>query len=241
MRRPIKPTVTQKEAAMEMYSNGQDGLEVISNVPAPSASKTVDMSWVDKLAKEAGVFEAADGTHRVRKDEAAKLLATMEPIAAKLSSDEDVPVSEARAQLQSMNAVQKFLFAGHAIVTVVSKRTGTRFTFRFSQPKQARDPDNGKPTFVSVLTGPDNNASYTFLGTIFPRDKTKLVHSKKSPIQPDAKSARWARGFVESLADPTLLDRCEVFHAGFCGRCGRRLTVPESIESGYGPECAGLV
>jgi len=24
-----------------------------------------------------------------------------------------------------------------------------------------------------------------------------------------------------------------------CGRCGRVLTVPESVESGFGPECIG--
>jgi hypothetical protein len=30
----------------------------------------------------------------------------------------------------------------------------------------------------------------------------------------------------------------KVHHEGRCGRCGRTLTVPESIESGIGPECA---
>lgn len=28
-----------------------------------------------------------------------------------------------------------------------------------------------------------------------------------------------------------------MFHAGRCGRCGRLLTTPESIESGLGPDC----
>ena len=32
-----------------------------------------------------------------------------------------------------------------------------------------------------------------------------------------------------------------VFHDGKCGRCGRKLTVPESIQSGLGPVCAGQV
>ena len=30
----------------------------------------------------------------------------------------------------------------------------------------------------------------------------------------------------------------EVWHEGRCGRCNRALTVPESIASGIGPECA---
>jgi hypothetical protein len=32
-----------------------------------------------------------------------------------------------------------------------------------------------------------------------------------------------------------------VWHEGRCGRCGRKLTVPESIESGFGPECASIL
>jgi hypothetical protein len=31
----------------------------------------------------------------------------------------------------------------------------------------------------------------------------------------------------------------EVWHEGHCMRCGRALTVPESISTGLGPVCAG--
>jgi hypothetical protein len=31
-----------------------------------------------------------------------------------------------------------------------------------------------------------------------------------------------------------------VWHEGSCARCGKKLTVPESIESGFGPECVKL-
>jgi hypothetical protein len=34
-----------------------------------------------------------------------------------------------------------------------------------------------------------------------------------------------------------LPESLEIWHEGSCLRCGRKLTVPESIESGYGPEC----
>ena len=34
------------------------------------------------------------------------------------------------------------------------------------------------------------------------------------------------------------LARFEFRHEGRCGRCGRALTVPESIDTGFGPHCA---
>jgi hypothetical protein len=40
-------------------------------------------------------------------------------------------------------------------------------------------------------------------------------------------------GRREGILGATL----EFWHEGRCGRCGRRLTVPDSIASGYGPEC----
>jgi hypothetical protein len=30
----------------------------------------------------------------------------------------------------------------------------------------------------------------------------------------------------------------KIHHEGRCGKCGRLLTVPESVETGIGPECA---
>jgi hypothetical protein len=35
-----------------------------------------------------------------------------------------------------------------------------------------------------------------------------------------------------------FLPECiEIWHEGKCGKCGRQLTVPSSIETGIGPEC----
>ena len=33
-------------------------------------------------------------------------------------------------------------------------------------------------------------------------------------------------------------EHLEIFHEGRCCACGRKLTTPESILSGIGPECA---
>lgn len=122
-----------------------------------------------------------------------------------------------------------FALAGKATFTVTSKRTGTRFTFKVTKPS----PDS--PHFVKVLTGADNENSYTFLGTIF--NESVFRHGGKSKISPDAPSAQ-AFAWLWSHINQDLHRAVEVHHEGKCCRCGRKLTTPESVTNGFGPECA---
>lgn len=122
-----------------------------------------------------------------------------------------------------------FLTAGNARLTLVSKKSGTRFTYR------VRRPSEDKPWFVSLLTGPDNEGSYTFFGTLFADGSFR--HSRKSPIGSTAPSVVGFEWLWRHLQAGSLPESIEAHHEGRCGRCGRALTVPESIESGFGPEC----
>ena len=115
----------------------------------------------------------------------------------------------------------RFMLAGNATFTIVSKKTGVRFTYKVKASKDVH--------FVSLLTSPDE---YTFLGTIF--EGSKFVYGRRSLIAIDAPSVQAFTWFWQDVETP----RVDFFHAGKCGRCGRELTVPESIESGLGPECA---
>jgi hypothetical protein len=134
-----------------------------------------------------------------------------------------------------VSEIREFMLAGNARLTLVSKRTGTRFTFKIRQP----DPE--KPHFVSLLTQPDNESGYSFLGTIFlPKEgieRATYRHGNRSRITVDADSARAFEWFFKNLRVGRLSDQLEVWHEGRCGRCGRPLTVPESISNGLGPEC----
>jgi len=135
------------------------------------------------------------------------------------------------AQFTTAEIAKRFLLAGNARVTLVSLKTGVRFTYRVFQR------DEKGPHFVSLLTGPDNTASYTFLGTIF--EGKGYRHGRKSPLNDDSPSAKawaWAWSY---LAKGDMPPSCEVWHEGRCGRCGRLLTVPESISTGLGPICEG--
>lgn len=67
-----------------------------------------------------------------------------------------------------------------------------------------------------------------------------VIPRKQTRISADAPSAAGFRAVFERLqaGDPTLASKCDIRHEGKCGRCGRALTRPESIDTGLGPECA---
>jgi Family of unknown function (DUF6011) len=137
-----------------------------------------------------------------------------------------------------------FLRAGKATVTLVSLRTGTRFTYRVNIP---RDQNTGElvtdgTLMVGVLTGPDNNSSYQWLGRVS-RDIFWVGRKNPRPgeISKDAPSARAFQFAWQQLLRNQIPAELEIWHEGRCGRCGRRLTVPESIAQGFGPECINHV
>lgn len=148
------------------------------------------------------------------------------------------------ARLFDVDSVHRFATGGNARFTLVSVKTGSRFTFRVAAPKRSLDGDAKTPEeaslwFVSVLTGADNESSFTYLGLLkMGQAGARFEHGRKSSISPAAPSAKAFDWFWGQVAKGSLPDCVEVWHEGRCCRCGRTLTVPSSIESGIGPECA---
>jgi hypothetical protein len=154
-----------------------------------------------------------------------------------------------RGRLTTRADVRRFMEAGNATLTIVS-RTGTRFTYKCGRPRTGSEYDAARaPVFVKVLTGPDNENDYQYLATIFradgkyPEGELRYVHSRKSRVGPKAPSAQ-ALEWLVGVLNLGITDRradmpaaCEVWHEGRCGRCGLKLTVPESVASGFGPDC----
>jgi hypothetical protein len=136
------------------------------------------------------------------------------------------------AHIKEPHRALTFLLAGNAHCTFRSHKTDVHFTYHVEankKPTTATSPTH----FVQVLTGPDH---YEYLGCIF-QGRVYAHGHRRSRISKDAKSALafpwvWAR-----LVAGRVPETCDVYHEGRCGRCGRRLTHPESIETGMGPEC----
>jgi Family of unknown function (DUF6011) len=136
-------------------------------------------------------------------------------------------------QLRDPEIVLKFVLAGNARFTLVSRKSGTRYTYR------VRQPESTTPHFVQLMNGPDNEANYEFVGSIMGKETYR--HGHKSRVKSDAPSVVAFMWFWSMLRCGQVSEQLEFWHEGRCCRCGRALTVPESIEAGVGPECAGYV
>lgn len=120
-----------------------------------------------------------------------------------------------------------FMMAGNSTVTIKSVKTGKHFTYKVKKHREK------ELRFVSVLYDGDDN--YNYIGCIFEAGAFK--HTKGSKCLPTAESFRafnWTWANVRKL---TIPDYLEIWHEGRCGRCGRKLTEPESIRLGIGPIC----
>lgn len=135
-------------------------------------------------------------------------------------------------KFQNIENIKKFLFAGNATITLESKTSGKHLTFKV----KASDSKSNPCYFVSLLTGSDNESNYTYLGTIFNRKEFRIT--KKSKITDNALSFKSFNFFFNNVLSNRLNNNLSVYHSGICGRCGRKLTTPSSIEAGMGPECA---
>jgi hypothetical protein len=143
-----------------------------------------------------------------------------------------------------------FFFGGRSYFTV-SDPQGERYTFRIqklAEKKKKRKSDKDV-FFASVMTGPDNTRSYSYMG-VFEPDKCPQIkgskiqreslvrRTKNSKVSEDdlaLKVMRWAIWVI--MTEREIPEGYKIQHEGRCGKCGRRLTVPESIERGIGPVC----
>lgn len=130
----------------------------------------------------------------------------------------------------------KFMLAGNAIFTLRSNRTGMRFTYWMQAPKDLKEGERPTVWFVKLLIGPQNTTDYQYIGMVRNKRFTLTKASQLSGKAPAVVAIEWTLKMLFEQIDPHV----EIWHAGRCGRCGLTLTVPESIERGLGPKCAGL-
>lgn len=148
---------------------------------------------------------------------------------------------------------REFILGGNATFTIVSTKTRARYTYRVRVAK-----DNPRMFFVSTLVGPNNDDDYAYVGFFksilgegsrgvhtfmakardTDRGAVMIAGKKGNPDDVRFKALDW---LLQSLIVERMPRTVEFWHEGRCARCNRRLTDPESIARGFGPECAGKV
>lgn len=115
-------------------------------------------------------------------------------------------------------------------ITIRNTETGNHRTFKIRTQKQDANFRPGE-RILYLLIGPDNTKNYK--GFAF--------------IEPDGRISVWRKyasdsvfqKFADMVANPQKYQpRAEYLYSGACRICNRKLTNPESIKSGIGPECA---
>lgn len=139
-------------------------------------------------------------------------------------------------QMLNKNKIKEFVLAGNAIITLQSGQTGKHFTYKIT-----RDRKQDTLYTIRLLYGADNTHDYAYIGCYY--SNTKVFHliplylSRLEFARPPA--IRAITYFFNRIDN--IPHNLYVYHHCRCGRCGRLLTTPESIERGYGPECIDLI
>lgn len=151
-------------------------------------------------------------------------------------------------QLPTVTVTIPFLFAGKAVFTV-DNGAGTHFTYKV----RAWTPEGEtSPIYLTyLLTGPDRSRDWSYLGTLRNRAGLAVTFrlSPKSKVSTGALSVKvleWALSVVDGRYQanhPTkpIPPQYSIRHIGVCARCGRPLTHPESLTTGFGPDCYEIV
>lgn len=111
------------------------------------------------------------------------------------------------------------------------------YTYRIRKPDKA---DSTSNYFIDLLIGPQNEADYKYLAMLITATGS-IFAGRNYPTTKETYGfrilARVLAAIWEGKTDKIIEAGWNVHHVGKCGRCGRTLTTPESVESGIGPEC----
>lgn len=141
-------------------------------------------------------------------------------------------------KLISNDVALTFMLAGKCEVTILSSKTGAKFTYSIKR-KESRYDETKYIYFISVVNGKD----YIYAGLMTYDEKIDAFvyrQGAKGQFSHDTKVIKSLLYVINKLYKEEYSIAVEIYHCGKCGRCGRKLITPESILTGLGPECAKI-
>ncbi len=139
---------------------------------------------------------------------------------------------------------KEFITAGRAVFTIETPeafratRDHIRPHYTFKVVKKEKSARYAESLLVFLLTGPNNQDDYSYVGMLC---GATVRLTQASRFNDETYPVKLLRRVVAQLwagnGEAITAAGFNVHHEGRCGRCARPLTVPSSIESGFGPEC----
>jgi len=135
------------------------------------------------------------------------------------------------------NLYPQIVLAGRSALTLFNPSTGQYVKIKVQRGKdQYGEPNNFY--FLRMALLDDGEKGYHYVGA-YRSDTNVFIPSKKKDTT--TRELKIANFLLQAIHNPQSISTLEIQHAGECCRCGRTLTHPESIQTGLGPECFGLV
>ena len=126
-----------------------------------------------------------------------------------------------KSKIETMKEVKRFILAGNAVFTAKLLNENIHYIFKVVK--------SGKLFQAFVKDG----WTYIPIGSFSDKLTLKVLRNKK--IKSFSDEIKLFKHILDNL-DGSLLF-IDIYHEGLCGRCGRALTLPKSIISGFGPVC----
>lgn len=138
-------------------------------------------------------------------------------------------------RIEQSKALQ-FILAGKSEFILHSTKTNEDFKFQIVK----KDSTNSKYKYVyflNVISGHEK----IYAGHLFFNEDTRMFEfnqGKKGKVAANELNIRSLLFVLNKLIRCEHVGNLEVFHVGKCGKCGKKLTTPESILTGLGPTCS---
>ena len=145
----------------------------------------------------------------------------------------------ARAGMIQQYLALKFILAGKCEFILHSTKTGDDFKYELVK-KESKDNKDKFIYFLSILHGSEK----TYAGVVWFDDKIqefKFSTGKSGKIQPTELNIRSLLFVLNKLVREQEVQYLIIYHVGKCGKCGKKLTTPESILTGLGPTCSNKI
>ena len=141
-------------------------------------------------------------------------------------------------RIEQHKALQ-FMLAGKCEFVLHSSKTNEDFKYEMTK-KKSDSKEDSFIYFTSLIKGNEK----IYAGVIWFNNDTqefRFSTGKNGKVEPSNISIKSLIFVLNKLVKEETVQHLVVYHVGKCGKCGKKLTTPESILTGLGPTCSNKI